>query len=366
MRPAVQVEDAHLVRAADDVAHKKVTGVEIQIRRLLLRPARHDRNIGLRHQNRRIPKSHRRKWRLQLQDLAVGGILAADGIDRTIGAERGIDDSAAIGPDLHRLAVSRQDIERPVIAVTALDHRHRGTTVKAVAEKDFGYPLQPILGAQHQRIAFPVAAQRVEIDLHVEVAISFRNRIARIARVPETLAIGGPGQAAARGGKLHMRNRFANILAGCRIENVQCAVFAAVLRQGNGNLAAIAGRYKPIDRRQPLGVKAVGVQHDMPACRIGLGIQRHQHGLLPGRIGIHRDDHTAADFQFIEAGRCRLDQIGQPRLHRAARRQRIEIGARAGVLRIAPGLNLGIVPIFEPAIGVCHLHPVDHIGNIAG
>ena len=206
----------------------------------------------------------------------------------------------------------------------------------------------------------------MEIDLLEEIAVGLGALGARIARVPEALAVLRPGDGATGGRELDAGDRLVDLLGRSDIVDMKRAVLAAVPRQRHRDFAAVEGRREPVHRGQALGIQDVGIEYRFARRRIGGGVQRHQHGLLEGRVAVDREHFVALRVQMGIGGRGRLDQLGELVRHLTAIGQRIEIGTGARILRLAPRLHLGIVPVLQPAIGVGNGHALDRVDGRSG
>src|SRR5580765_6989260 len=119
---------------------------------------------------------------------------------------------------------------RPFAAVAILHARQDDVGRVAVVEEYLANARHAVLRAEDERILLPVLANRVEVHLHEEVAIGLGLLAAGIARVPETVAVGGPGKRPARRRILDARDCRADLITSDGIEDVQRAVLTAALR----------------------------------------------------------------------------------------------------------------------------------------
>ncbi len=194
--------------------------------------------------------------------------------------------------------------------------------------------------------------------------IGLRRLVARKARVPEGLAVLGPGQASPGGRILHLGDDRLDLPAARHVIDVQRAVLAAVQGERHRELRAVRRRAEPVDRHGAVGGQGVGIEQHPAARRIGLGVHHDQLRLLQGRIVIIGEDLSARRGEAGDGRRSRLGQSRQLRLHALAPGDGVEIGARAPVLGVAPGLHFRIRRVLEPAVGIGDFHAMEGVDDL--
>src|SRR5579871_4332287 len=81
LRPPAQVEDAHIVWSADDVAYEQTVPRQRQVLYMFFRTTGEDGNIRLGNNRGRFGQQTARIWRIGLYDLAVRRAGAAYAVD---------------------------------------------------------------------------------------------------------------------------------------------------------------------------------------------------------------------------------------------------------------------------------------------
>ena len=217
----------------------------------------------------------------QFQQLAARRVLVRDQVDGVVGPDAGRHDLVLEARELLHVVVGADEV---VLELAAVAVRHRGhdeIRIAPIVECDLRH-LREVL-AQHVHVLGRIRAEPVEVHLLEEMLLIGRPLRSGIARVPKSLAVAAPGQAAAAGGVLDAGNDVAQLLAAGDIEQVQRAVLAAVLGQRDGNGCTVRRRDEPVDRRRTLRIEDVGVDHHPRLRRIGGIAQHRDHGLLIGR-----------------------------------------------------------------------------------
>ena len=135
---------------------------------------------------------------------------------------------------------------------------------------------------------------------------------------------------------------------------MQGAHLAAVFRQADRDPCAVRGWREPIDGHMALGFDFVGVEDDL--FRAGIVGRRHndQQALLFWRLELE-GKQAAGPRDRIAIGRCHLrEQGGQLREHVGPAFERIQMVARAAVLRVRPRPHGGIIAVLQPAVFIHH------------
>ena len=197
------------------------------------------------------------------------------------------------------------------------------------------------------------------------MALALRRLGPWIARVPEALAVAAPGKRAAAGRILDAIDRRLDLPDRRDVVDVERAVLAAVLRQRDRELRAVRRGDVPVDRGVAGRIDDIRIDQRLGRFRIGLPVHQHERRLLLGGIVVDREDMRAGRLEIAISGRAPFDQPCELGGDGGAAGQRVEIGAGARILRVAPRLDLGIGPVFERAIGIGHLDALDRVDGIA-
>ena len=124
------------------------------------------------------------------------------------------------------------------------------------------------------RSAFPVAPQPVEIHLLMKGSLGLRTLLARIAGVPKSAAVMGPGCVTAFRAQLHAGDGGADLLAAGDVVNLQAAALAVFVGQHDGDQAAVRRRSEPVNEN--LLALILCRDHRLESGRAQLGPCRHQ------------------------------------------------------------------------------------------
>ena len=193
----------------------------------------------------------------------------------------------------------------------------------------------------------------MKINLLVEVEILGRTlALVRIARVVEAGTIRIPGHAAAGGGEIHSRDNIRQRLTGSCVVQAQVASFAATLGQAHGHLFAIHGRFVKLDRGAPAGIDTRGIQDEVLGFGIVGRLECHEHGLLLAGLPFQGEQQAAGSRESVMRSRLPSFQLLEPVEDFGALGKRVQIGSRAGILRLDPGANLWVVVRLQPAVVV--------------
>src|ERR1043166_3627166 len=177
-----------------------------------------------------------------------------------------------------------------MLKITAVSVGHRGNQVLAVVasmKTHFGNPGK--LFAQF--ILILTVAEPVMINALIKIGV-FRTegdalpRLSglRITRVKEAFVVGVPGGASSRGGTLHSLDFIRQLPAGLRFVEEEGALFAPILREGDGYQRAIMRRHKPIDRGGSGRIDSVWVDDSALGLEVVNGVEPDERGLLPERF----------------------------------------------------------------------------------
>ena len=151
----------------------------------MMRAPQLGRDIALWHHRARLAQPERLVGRTQFQDFSVRRAGAREREDDAGRARHHFVDLLLEASELNDTAVLAQHEMRELAAVAILYRRNDQIARIVAAEEDLGNAGQPVLLAQHERIAAPIAAEFVEVNLLIEEAIGFRLLVAGIAVVPE-------------------------------------------------------------------------------------------------------------------------------------------------------------------------------------
>ena len=216
-------------------------------------------------------------------------------------------------------------------------------------------------GGEDERIGALRRADAVEIDAVVEhlgdKALALRG--CRVARIEKAAVVGIPGDAR----ELHPIELIGHNLAGIDIEELDDPPIAAAILHGIGDALAITARGPFGQRGGAVLGPEIGVDQ---RARLGIALAHHQHELV-----------LQAGVAPVEAAAAALDrqgdaliivEFGEPGLQGIAAGQGGEIGIRHLVLRRHPvrHVALGADIAFQPAIGVCHAHAMEHVRHVRG
>ena len=135
-------------------------------------------------------------------------------------------------------------------------------------------------------------------------------------------------------------------------------VLGAVLRQRDRDPAAVRGRDEPVDRGLARRVDGIGVHDDALAGGVVQVVERHQEGLLPGRLLLQREVRAPARHQAPVRRPLDLSSCLDPRPQRGPPRHGVEVAARQVLLRLRPGDRVLGGVVLEPPVVLGDLHPV--------
>ena len=198
----------------------------------------------------------------------------------------------------------------------------------------------------------------------MEVLLIGRPVRTRIARVPESLAVRRPRDVAAGGRVLHARDRLADLLACCHVEDMEAAVLAATLRQRHRDPFTVRRRLEPVERGATRRIELVGVEHDTGLRRVGVLPHHDDHRLLELGVRVHRKQLATLCIEAHVARRGLLHERLELRAQRRPEWQRIEVGTGSLRLRFRPCLHLGALAVLEPAVRIGHPDTVQHVGRV--
>ena len=204
----------------------------------------------------------------------------------------------------------------------------------------------------------------MEPDRLVEVLLIGRPVRTRIARVPESLAIRHPRDVAAGSRVLHARDRLANLLAGCHVEDVEAAVLAASLRQRHRNALTVRRRLEPVERGAARRIELVRVEYDASLRRVGVLPHHDDLRLLELRVRVHRKQLATLGIEAQVARRRLLGKGLEPRAQWRPEGQRIEVSTGSLRLCFGPCLHLGVLAILEPAVRIGHPDTMQYVGRV--
>ena len=250
-----------------------------------------------------------------------------------------------------------QKVHRVLPAVTV---GHGGQElIPVVAAEQFGLgDARPVLADGVGVLGFG-RAEDVVVDLLVEVLVRLGPfPEARVAGVEEALPVLVPGHAAAARPLLHPGDGLVDGFPRGHVVDEQRAVLAAAHREGDGHELGVGGGDVPVDGRDAAGIEGVGIEHHAGRRRVLHGGEGHEEGLLLGRLGLHGEEDAPHQAEAAEARRGAAHEGREPLTEGFPAGQGVEVGAGAGVLRLAPGLHRGVRPVLEPAVVVGHGHAV--------
>ena len=283
LRRARHVEHAHARRPAREIADVHAPAEEHE--RILAAELGRDHVLALRHERRRALEVERS--RSESPDLAARrtGSLG-DQVQGAVRPEARIRHAVLETGHLHEATVLAAHVVRELAAVALLHGHQQCTGLVEIVEPDLGDLRQAVPEDLH--IVLLVLAEAVEPDRLVEVLLIGRPVRTRIARVPESLAVRRPRDVAAGGRVLHARDRLADLLACCHVEDIEAAVLAATLRQRHRDPFAVRRRLEPVERDATRRIELVGVEHDTGLRRVGVLPHHDDHRLLELRVRVHR------------------------------------------------------------------------------
>ncbi len=239
----------------------------------------------------------RRRGERNAQHLAARRVLARERVERTVLPEGRADELVFERREPRPGALRPAQVERVLAAVAvAQDGEH----VRAILGR-----LELVVGDARGLLAQLVGvrvrrrAELVEVHLLEEVAVLGRALLAaRVARVEEARAIPVPREAAARGAAVHPGHHLAGQhLAGGHVVDGDVTALRAILRHRHGHLLAVRRGDEEVDGGLSARVQLHRVhQHARRGGVLQRG-QHHQHGLLPGRLELHREEDAALPHQ---------------------------------------------------------------------
>jgi len=204
----------------------------------------------------------------------------------------------------------------------------------------------------------------VKVNLLEEVGVFGRTLVAlRITRVVEAGAVGLPGDAAAGSGEIDAGNDVAELFTGGYFKHMSYGIFRAVLGERGRNVLAAERRNEEIHGERSLCAGCVRIEDDAGAGRVIGKAHRDQQRLLQGRLVLLGKQHSGAKLQTGICHRAGGRELTQAVLNGIARGHLIEIFAGSCVLRSAPLLDRGIVPVLEPAIVVGDFDALVFVGD---
>ncbi len=347
-RFAVEVEAAQRRRAAELVRDvQPIGGRQHRLPARIAGEVGDDGVLALRHDNRR-PGRVEVLYR-HSQQLAARRVLTRDHEQVVVTAEGGLHQLVLERAELSPFTIRLAQIEGELAAVAVLHGGQDPAGGVVGLQLDLGDARQVF--AHLITIFFRRRPQRVEVDLLVEVEVGRRAfAAARVARVAEALAVGRPGQVAARRAAVDARHDLVDLLRRFHIVNVDVAGLRAAPGQRHGHEFAVGRGDVPVDGGGPLGVDLVRVHED--AGRLGLkGVRVHdEERLLFGRLAAHGENLAAAVIEVAVAGRLGRHDFRELFAQRLGAGQVIEDAPGVGVLRLAPGFHVLVVPVLQPAV----------------
>ena len=217
-----------------------------------------------------------------------------------------------------------------------------------------GRKAQPI--AEDFRVGRRVSAETMKVHVAMVVLLARGNAAGcRVAGVVEALAGRQPRQRA----RARVRNRVRKVASGRNVTNPQCRVLVA--RSGNsvGKQRAVLGWIPPVKRRRAVGGQCVHIEKRAVFPAVALAHVKDRLVLLAFPSRVEKPKLLALASRNRRTQRTGFVPLPQTIAKPRPAGHLVQRFAQVLVLCRGPGLHLGRVTVFEPAIGVGNWNAVD-------